>query len=115
MCEDLNKWLHENVMKECWHKKGDLFSRGPSPVDDMFHCKKCQKPFLRRDDEEFPDYLHDPAAYWRLLQKVKEHKKWPNFISAKYMHWNGTWGLIETLLDLPRGCQAIREFKWEGV
>lgn len=106
--EELNKVIHEQILKECWHVPVGATINGVG----MSKCEKCRlikgaPEWLRRLN---PDYLLDPAAYWRLLQKVKEHE---NFRAFLFQHLNITFEpatTIETLLDQQRGCEAIAEF-----
>ena len=104
---ELNEALHEEFMKECWH---DTLG-GMTEV--RTHCSKCDEwmPTI------WPSYTTNPVDFWRLLQKVKDHPKFPSFIQNmssqdewELISWNLVSSLFRRMLDMPRGCQAIYEF-----
>jgi hypothetical protein len=123
--EQINKDLHEKVMKKCWHEFETKLS--------SYICKKCgfrhDNSILLREVREnlttnyytIPSYTTNPSDYWELLQKVKEDERYPQFIRSLEDVW---WGLsnidnkdyspadfiFKLFSDTHRGSQAIWEF-----
>lgn len=59
--EDLNRWLHENVIGKCWHAN----------FTDRFHCHKCP-PWERGNWEPDPDYCNSLDAVAKVEVKIIE-------------------------------------------
>lgn len=101
----LDKWLHENVMKECWHD-------GKS-YDDDWYCTKCGVP-LPPNQMLHVLYSRDDTAYMKLLRKVGE-----DTLVSLYQGWKKdnkgfrcfTWMMLDPIC----GCQAIKSFFEEGA
>lgn len=104
--QELNKLLHEKVMNECWHEP-------ENSVSGSLWCRKCNYEWLPKLlYSGNPSYTTNPADYWRLLQNVKMHKDAGRFLARLgFAHGNReVVDALYTLLDMPRGCQAIADF-----
>lgn len=114
MSEDINKDLHEKVMGACgheWYK--------PAGFIDGHVCKKCGLywPVEPEMNHGIPSYTSNSSDYWKLLQKVKEHEKWPDF-EIRFRHIKDVNGFTpwlyckftDIILDTQKGSQAIWEF-----
>jgi len=105
---ELNKFLHEKVMGECWHEGITWNENGYGT------CSKCgvgeinggwpSNPVLY-----LPSYTTNPADYWRLLQKVKSDEKFDYYMTRLFSEI-GCRGVVDTISDMRRGCDAIAEF-----
>lgn len=106
MTYNIDKEIHEKLMGKCWHEFTSMPSR-------LLCCNKCNGVFDR--DEKNPSFL-DPGNYFKLWQKIREHKKYPifrgklNVISYK----DGIDIIDEILLNEVRGREEIYKFFVEG-
>ena len=68
--DELNKWLHENVMGDCWHPNPPRWRYGP---DKAWTCKgQCGQRIYHRDIRKLPNYTNDLNAVRRVEEKVIE-------------------------------------------
>ena len=112
--EQINKDLHEKVMKKCWHEFETKLS--------SYICKKCgfrhDNSILLREVREnlttnyytIPSYTTNPSDYWELLQKVKEDDRWGGFLATFYQEQMICEWILTILLDTHKGSQAIWVF-----
>jgi hypothetical protein len=102
--EQINKDLHEQVMKKCWHEP---FLDGGGKES----CKKCQEyeyiPMIY-NILKHPDYLNSWNDYGELLAAAKENIQWYTFVTTRkyseYKFWS------EIMLNPRKGSMAIWEF-----
>ena len=61
--EDLNQWIHETVMKLCWHES-----------EESLVCDKCDEVFYTPigGSDPHPDYCNSIEAAWRVVEKMRE-------------------------------------------
>lgn len=108
--DNINKAIHEKVMKQCWHEgwhrsielqeKVGVFDASEEVV---LRCNKCLGV-----DKPNPDYLNDSRDYWKLLQVVKKHGAFSLFLQdCSKEH---SFGATHILLDQEKGCHAIYNF-----
>jgi hypothetical protein len=95
--EQINKDLHEQVVKKCWHI-------GYRAIKDYFNCPNCGDIiYLKR-----PDYLNSWNDYGELLAAAKENIQWYTFVTTRkyseYKFWS------EIMLNPRKGSMAIWEF-----
>lgn len=90
MNNELNKYLHENVMGECWHESADT-------ARSSITCDKCGNSYGGGFRAFVPDYTTDLNAVRRVEEKVVER-----FGSVHYV-----WHLMEICKHEDKAVEQI--------
>lgn len=71
--EELNKWLHENVMRECWHELATWCSRKYGGIKFyQAECIKCGEHFNREEFDTEPTSENFHVQYCADLNAVSQ-------------------------------------------
>ena len=113
--EDINKFLHEKIMGECWHDKP---VRAAYTGVNIVVCPKCDKRFSILTKNHHPSYATSWADYGKLLEKVRQHADWEYFVEKLFCYqWlkdgnfaTCTHEAVGILFDPVTGSAAIAEY-----
>jgi RNase P subunit RPR2 len=104
--EQINKDLHEQVVKKCWHEFYKTQDYVEYNQDEEYTCKKCGS--IEGRDNYNPDYLNSWNDYGELVRSISEYD-----LVQIYAEWKKNWqGHCFTflMLDPRKGSMAIWEF-----
>jgi hypothetical protein len=120
--EELNKLPHEKVMEGCWHSEVSRRFTGDAGIRVMITCS-CGVDYLHPELSDFisiqpktwqdhmnPSYTNNPADYWRLLQKVRQHRRFMTFMDFIGDYHSSRLMKVDLFLAMLHGCEAIAEF-----
>lgn len=106
---ELNQWLHEHVMMECWH---DWQVKGPSPEEQCYRvCKKCGDEVLLMThwfgEPQNPDYCGDANLIRKVEQHVFRNAGIGDFEAAVSWLYDGPYFRFETAYFMPMEQRAV--------